>query len=79
MNHGSDFTTVFEHTVSFEENLCLLMALEVRIYEALKALHQAEDRQVPDRVEYWRNEYNVASALRSRIATTRATTMPVTS
>ena len=79
MNHGSDFTTVFEHTVSFEENLCLLMALEGRIYEAGLHLNQAEARQMPDRVEYWRNEYNVASALRSRIATTHATTVPVTS
>jgi len=54
------------------------MALECRIYQAGEALHQAEARQVPDRVEYWRNEYNVASALRSRIATTHATTVPVT-
>lgn len=78
MNVGSDFTTVFEHTVSFEEHTRLLMALECRIYQAGEALHQAEARQVPDRVEYWRNEYNVASALRSRIATTHATTVPVT-
>ena len=78
MNVGSDFTTVFEHTVNSEENICLLVALEGRIYHAGEELHHAEARQVPDRVEYWRNEYNVASALRSRIATTHATTVPVT-